>query len=419
MSTTPAHSSKPRASVRSRRLSFVQNSKTPCVFSAFIDRMIFSARDTIMFVPIRHIDDIKPHIANTPEINLREQNGVTLAIYAFSDTNTFNSPYALECRGIAFDKTGNIISRPLHKFFNVGEKADVSIDSVRNRSIVAVFEKLDGSMIATAWLDGELRFRSKGSFDSDVVRLTQNMVSTPQFAHIQEFSLLCAQNGLTAIFELTHPQARIVVNPGVENLRLLHVRDNITGAYVLLDPEHIVHQWIAQHNVEMVQRFSKTFDELLEDLETMEHQEGYVVQFDDGDMAKIKCPWYLRLHRSVTFLRERDIAALALHEELDDLKALLRTNNMDFFDIEEIETRLKNILLGYEQDISHLYETHKHLDKKGLAMALGKHPLFAHVVNKYIGNTSYLKEWYEKKHFKNDFSLRVINEGSTNDCSDD
>lgn len=363
-----------------------------------------------MLLPIQNIDDVRPFVAHKNEIVFRQNGDLTLGVYVFSDKDTFDTPQALECRGIAFDAAGNIISRPLHKFFNLGENADSSLDVVRQKTLINVFEKLDGSMIATANLNGQAVFRSKGSFGSDVVKLTNQMVNNG-FEHVLEFAQRCVENNLTAIFELTHPQARIVVEPGEPNLRLLHVRDNYSGAYVLMDSAHAVHTWIAQMNIELVPRCNATLDEALESLEHMEHKEGYVLQFDDGSMVKVKSPWYLRLHRSVTFMRERDIATLALHEDLDDLKAMLRSNNMDMTAVEEVETRLKNIMLGYTTEIDRLYEQHKHLDKKEFAIALKGNPLHGFLMKKYVGaEDTGLKKWYEQKQLATDFTLRVLND---------
>lgn len=363
-----------------------------------------------MLLPIQHIDDVRPFVAHKNEIVFRQNGDLTLGVYVFSDKDTFDTPQALECRGIAFDANGNIISRPLHKFFNLGENANSSLEAVRQKTLLNVFEKLDGSMIATANLNGQAVFRSKGSFGSDVVKLTNQMVNNG-FEHVLEFAQQCVNNNLTAIFELTHPQARIVVEPGEPNLRLLHVRDNYSGAYVLMDKTHAVHTWIAQMNIDLVPRYTATLDEALESLEHMENKEGYVLQFDDGSMVKVKSPWYLRLHRSVTFMRERDIAVLALHEDLDDLKAMLRSNNMDMRAVEEVETRLKNIMLGYTQEIDRLYEQHKHLDKKEFAIALKGNPLHAFLMKKYAGfEDTGLKKWYAQHQLANDFTLRVLND---------
>ncbi len=306
-----------------------------------------------MFKTINHIADLQPFVAHKKEIRfLAQPDGITLGCYLFMDSKTFDSPEALECRGIAFDGAGRIVSRPLHKFFNIGEKEWLAPERLLARGdIAAIFEKLDGSMIATAWVAGELRWRSKKSFDSHVVKLASRFLDLPGNAPINAFARLAASNGMTASFELTHPEARIVVAQDRPALRLLHVRDNVTGRCVMLEPGHPVHQWIADHNVPLAERFDGPLTEALTSLAGMESREGYVIQFTNGDMVKVKSPWYLRLHRSITFLRERDIAWLALNEELDDVKGALVEAGIALTAVNAVEARLKSILTGLMDEI--------------------------------------------------------------------
>ena len=74
-------------------------------------------------------------------------------------------------------------------------------------------------------------------------------------------------------------------------MRVLHIRHNITGEYVLLDPAHMAHGLIREYGIPAVQRFDgMRLAELLASLEAMQQQEGYVIQFKNGDMVKLKCP---------------------------------------------------------------------------------------------------------------------------------
>lgn len=367
------------------------------------------------FKQISEISDIQPVVADKKEIRFNVQpNGVTIGCYQFMDSKTFDSPEALECRGIAFGVDGRIVSRPLHKFFNAGEKDWLSPDKLLGRTDVAgVFDKLDGSMIATALVDGQLLWRSKKAFTSDVVKLTQAFVDLPENAPLKAFATVVAELGLTAIFELTHPEARIVVAQDVAQLRLLHVRDNVTGEYVLLDDQHAIHGLIEQFNVPRVPRFDLDMQGVFDSLETMCDQEGYVVQFTNGDMVKIKCPWYQRLHRSVTFLRERDIALLALNEELDDVKSALKEAGIDLDAVNEVESRLKQRLIGLADEVEAVYAGGKDaqgndLDRKAFALAHQRHPLFSLAIMRYQGREVPLTDWFIKNRLKDEFGLRVL-----------
>lgn len=372
-----------------------------------------------MFKRIESIDDLRPAVEHKEEIKFHKQpNGITMSMYLFMDSKTFDSPEAIECRGAAFDEKGRIVSRPLHKFFNVGEKDYLAPEKLLARDdIVGIYPKLDGSMIATAWVNGDLAWRSKKSFTSDVVRLTKEFLSDP--AHrdvapaIEEFAFWCAFHGMTAIFELTHPQAQIVVPQDVPRMRLLHVRDNVTGEYVLLNAAHMVQDMVDELDVPQVERLDMTLQEAIDSLEVMEYNEGYVVQFANGDMVKMKCPWYTRLHRSVTFMRERDIAMLAVNEELDDMKRHMVEVGLNLEKVNEVESRLKETLLEIEREITQVVEQDKGLERKDFAIKNGKHPRFGLIMGRYLGQDVDLRSWYVKSgQLKADFGLKSLLEGA-------
>lgn len=362
------------------------------------------------FPTISHISDIQPKLADKPEIRFMVQpNGITVACYMFADSDTFDSPEALECRGIAFDASGKIVSRPLHKFFNVGEKPFTQLDQIlkNEADIVAIYEKLDGSMIATCDVNGKVEWRSKKAFHSEVVNLTKEYVKT--HPNIEGFAQECVNRGYTAIFELTHPNAQIVVTQSEPKMRLLHVRDNVTGEYLLLDRTHEIHSLVEQYNIECVARFYEvSVSDLIESLPTMTQQEGYIIQFENGDMVKLKCPWYLRLHHSITFLRERDIALLALNEELDDVKGSLVEAGIDLTEVNAVESRLKQILINISETVESVYECDKNLSRKDFALKYKGNELFSLLMIRYAGQEVNITRWYEKTKLKEDFGLRQL-----------
>lgn len=358
---------------------------------------------------IEKISDVQPFVADKKEIRFSEQpNGCTVGCYMFMDGNTFDTPQALECRGIAFDRSGRIVSRPLHKFFNVGEKPWLMPEQLSERhDVAAIQDKIDGSLIATAWIDGELVLRSRKSFTSDVVALAEEIMERKPL--LREFASEVAYSGMTACFEITHPKARIVVDHGSEpSLRLLHVRANVSGEYVLLDPRHGIHELIAEYGVERVRHFPGDLRTAMLSLEGMKDAEGYVAQFDSGDMCKIKCPWYLRLHRSITFLRERSIAELALNEELDDTKSDLLEAGVDLAAVLAVESRLKDILIRISDEVDAIYEADKALDRKTFAIKHKTHPYFSMAMSRYIGRDPEVREWYRKHRLREDFGLDTL-----------
>ena len=90
------------------------------------------------FPHIESIDDVLPHIKGRDEFRVTDKGDYTVINYMVNLEETFkwNEDDALgcairrECRGLAFDTEGEIISRPYHKFFNVNEKEETKIDKI-------------------------------------------------------------------------------------------------------------------------------------------------------------------------------------------------------------------------------------------------------------------------------------------------
>lgn len=355
-----------------------------------------------LFPYIESVDDIKPLVEHKKEIRWAKQpNGVTVGCYMFQDNDTFDSPAALECRGIAFDESGKIVSRPLHKFFNVGERG-FTLEQVIARVNLeggTLMPKLDGSMIATAWANGKLELRSKKSFDSDVVRLAWKFLDRPENKPLRQVCHAVAKSDMTAIFEFTSPEARIVVAQDVPAMTWLHLRDNRSGQY--FEPYG--------DKVMRVERLSTKLylQGCVDGLDALTQMEGYVIQFTNGDMVKLKCPWYMRLHRSITFLRERDIAAAALEETLDDTKAMLAETGVSLDGVLAVEKAVKDRLIALCDEME-ICAPDLQLPRKDFAVKWREHELFGLMMQRYLGKEPDVKEWYAKNRLREDFGLRCL-----------
>ena len=365
------------------------------------------------FKVIHHIQDIRENVSSLKEIRFsKRSNGTTIVSYNLSDNTTFNTPEALECRGITFTKEGYVASRPLHKFFNLGEKDNLRpADLVQRDDIAAVFDKLDGSMICTANIDGKLEFKSQKSFDSDVAKLAREFLSLPENRHYIQFCTLCLEHNCTAIFEFQHPDARIVVSVPKAVLTLLHIRDNITGEYVLLNAQAKAHGWLKDLNIPLVRNRKNEFmntQAILDSLAHMKEAEGYVIQFSDGDMVKVKCPWYIWLHHKVTFLRERDIARMALYSDLDDIKEALLESGIDLGPVLAVETRVKNRINDIMDRVDNAVENGKHLSIKDFALQNKNTPYFGLIMAKRNNKQLDFPLFFERNCLKEEFSSAIL-----------
>src|SRR5690606_28317835 len=89
--------------------------------------------------------------------------------YMIAGEDTFDSMWTQECRGIVFSqRTGKVVSRPLHKFFNVNERPSTRADLLKWDDVALVMDKMDGSLISTVITENQVILKSKKAVDSAV-----------------------------------------------------------------------------------------------------------------------------------------------------------------------------------------------------------------------------------------------------------
>jgi RNA ligase len=301
------------------------------------------------FPQIRHIDDVVWAIDDN--FRVVEKNGLTFINYnmmgndVFPDVipseNQLGKRIALraalrrECRGIVFDTaTGVLVSRPYHKFFNVGEREDMLTIDVTAEHVV--LEKLDGSMIRPLPAPGGLRWGTKMGI-TDVAMLAEEFCADkPQYA---AYAAHCMEVGATPIFEFGSRRSRVVVDFPEEVMVLLDVRHNISGTYV---SREVIHQTAAVYGIPVVDHvnfrgklvqgmfsppfsnWAASFDVFVEGIRSREDGEGKVIAWANGHRAKIKSDHYVRIHRAKDMIRsERRVLELILAEGMDDLIPIL------------------------------------------------------------------------------------------------
>lgn len=334
--------------------------------------------------------------------------------YMISSSDTFNTPESRECRGIVFNsKTGKVVGRPLHKFFNLNEREETLVTNLDWGNVSRVMDKRDGSMIHTVLMpDGSVKLKSKKSFESDVAKAAQKFFDAdPNFA---EFAKYLKFYDATAIFEYTAPDSRIVLWYEEPSLTLLTVRNNKTGEYSNFSEIDWISRKFGIPKVEQILEFydevSWKFDvmKMMEAAKTREGIEGWVVQFENGDMIKVKTDWYLKRHHAITFVRERDIAQLVVDEGIDDMKSMLVGFGIEVSEIIEIEDRVAHIFASLMKTVEEIYEQDKHLTVKEFAIKYKEHEYSGLLMSKYNGKEPKYKQFFERNYLKQNFSLRHL-----------
>jgi RNA ligase len=279
------------------------------------------------FPHITNISDVLPAIEGRDEFVVAVKEGYTVINYNVMMADTFDCNIRRECRGIIFDTaTGEIIRRPFHKFFNVNEREETQDHVVNMSQSHAILEKLDGSMIAPFVVNDQLIWGTKMGA-TEVAEPVEDFVLLNE--NYSQFARFIIRRGYTPIFEWCSRKQRIVLDYKEDQLILTAIRDLTTGRYMSLD---LVTNTADLYFIPTVRAFEPQSDmkSFIEYVRLLEDREGFVVRFSDGHMLKLKCDWYVQIHKAKEkILQDRNIVELILNEKLDDVKAHLPQEDRD------------------------------------------------------------------------------------------
>lgn len=314
------------------------------------------------FPEIKHIDDVLLQIEDKPEFKVMEKGWYTVINYmvAFEDTFSlirhrthYNMWMRRECRGLIFNTaTGELISRPYHKFFNVGERDETQIDKIDLNQPHVVLEKLDGSMIRPIPTPEGFRLGTKAGITDVAMNAEVFIGDKPQYS---TFINLCISQETTPIFEWVSRKNRIVVDYPEDNLILTAIRDNRNGSYV----EYESMKRSASHlNIPCVKAYSKgvpTSEDLINHIRKWDDGEGVVIRFDDGHMVKIKADEYILRHRSKEQINsEKNIIQVILSDAVDDMIPLLTED--DATRLRKFQAEFWSAVDEVAQDLTTIFE---------------------------------------------------------------
>jgi T4 RnlA family RNA ligase len=310
----------------------------------------------------------------------------------------------------------------LHKFFNVGEHDSVQPWAIDWSKVTRIMEKRDGSMITPVLTTGRnFKFKTKKTFTSAEAIAAGDHLGFVAGGTQWIGNLLLA--GLTPTFEFTSPKFPIVIKYEKDELTLLHIRENATGRYLneeeiatLASPfpivQNLVHQFMDAH-MEMgcFADDQVSWDKLDQAAKTAEGIEGWVIQFEDGNMVKLKTQWYVALHHSVTFTRWRDIARTVVADQSDDLKGAFAMTGRSIQPILEVERKIKERIDFAREAAQQIVDVFAQVgagDAKSLALSVKNHPHMGIIMKVFRKQEIDWMAWYAKNHLDDDWSLEVV-----------
>ena len=244
-------------------------------------------------IKYEHFDEL-PQLVADKVISCRPHPNLPLNIYNYTVRGQM-TPVAQwteamkDCRGLILDHDGYIVGRPFKKFWNYEQM----LDQIPSGKTFEVWEKLDGSLGILCEYRGEIVCATRGSFESDQAQWFQNWVETrhKDFAPSEE----------TYLFEIIYPANRIVVDYGKRS-------EAVLLAVMSPDGREIPCLFDGCSRFTKARRFDGVTDfSVIDSDPQLAGEEGFVVKWANGFMAKCKLAEYKRLHRLITQCSTRTI----------------------------------------------------------------------------------------------------------------
>lgn len=321
--------------------------------------------------------------------------------YRLASWSDFNAPGAKEMRGLTFvfNADGSLFKRYLllEKFFNLNQVPDTMYSEVKNLKIRSIANKEDGSIASFIKLpNGRVLGKSKMSVATDqAVGITRVYSRNESVKRLVDWSF---DNDITAVFEYVAPSNRIVLRYDTEDLILLRLRNNLTGE--LLD----LNDYLDVIGDVKIAPFENgyTLDELIELASYVENKEGWIVEFENGLLMKIKTAFYFRLHGLFTedLNRENIIIDYILKDEIDDVLSKIPDDTDTIVRIDNIVEKVRYALDKKSKEIDNLYDKYLSINnRKEFAILYNKNENFGYVMSMLNGKNSYelAKDYLSKK----------------------
>lgn len=301
------------------------------------------------------IEEIKKRIDNGL-LTVRKHPFLDLYIYNYTHKTQHQrlwDSYTRMCRGLIVDGQNNILNNPFQKFYNLGETEETMIQNLPCE-VPSITEKLDG-MLGILYEEGDNpAIATRGSFDSVYAEWATNWL------RIKGYSLDDFKQDYTYLFEIIHPENKIIVDYGNRaELVLIAVRDNNGDRKGDIELDHI--KEAEELRLSYAREFSPGDDndkisDALKYLEKFKgtESEGFVCKYSNGLRLKIKSADYKRLHKILTGLSAKAIWATL--RDMGTVEHVLENVPDEFYDwvkkVESEVTTSKNDIMNRSAKIA-------------------------------------------------------------------
>ncbi len=193
------------------------------------------------------------------------------------------------CRGLVFDRNGNLIALPFPKFFNMGEHPETKI--APNKPL-EVLEKIDGHLGIIFWYEGSFHLTTRVSFVNKTTRFADKILN--QIAEKNNWKNTDIRH-LTILVEIIHPETHEMCDYNNK------VKFVLIGAYDLRTFADLNYDELksmgCKLGIQIVKRwrFLTTRDVIqVINNPSVKNREGFVVKYENGCRIKFKFKSYLK-----------------------------------------------------------------------------------------------------------------------------
>jgi RNA ligase len=275
----------------------------------------------------------------------------------FADPLKDGSIQAWELRGLTFiESPDGKFTRHLllNKFHCLNQTRGSMYNDIKNKEIIDVTDKRDGSIIRFLPLNDRIIAKSKGSFDGPHCDMALELLNNdPILTAIVRASFVYNQS---MIFEMTGPMNEVVLKYEKPELRLIQIRNELTGDYYNLKDVASNSPYLASIMVDNIDVGS--VDELIAMQQTFKNIEGWVVRFSDGQLIKIKSNWYEDMHRHLIEKNRstKTFVEMTINETMDDAISFMEEGDIRS-NMEEVMTKVSSYFNKTVNDVVNIANT--------------------------------------------------------------
>lgn len=280
-------------------------------------------------------------------------------IYPSKDAGTPWTKDNLIFRSLIVADDGRIVSAGFKKFFNKEERPEID-PLTKDFNSIKFIEKLDGSLLITSKIEGQVVTRTRRSFtdllsngyELDLLKEKYPLLLNNNFLDSEHYSLL---------YEWVSPNNRIILNYPECDVRLLSVVDHRDYSYLQLDRVKKIGEMLG---IQTPRVFDFSSWQAVADLVANPtfKEEGFCAYYNnDQNIRKVKGNWYLDVHYKRMCVKVYDILTIfyengfpAKEEFINLLADKYDFECMDL--VEKIGSSLRTTLDAIEARLSKLAE---------------------------------------------------------------